>query len=67
VRFGVSYDILQSGWRFVEKGSVSFVYDHILFEYEDFRDLTQLNGVPGTEPLYEFSADVVQIFVSFWL
>jgi hypothetical protein len=22
---------------------------------------------PGSEPLYEFDADVIQIFVSFWL
>ena len=67
LRLGVSYDIMEGGWRFVERGSVSFVYDHILFDYEDFRDLTQANGVAGTEPLYSFNADVVQFFVSFWL
>ena len=66
-RLGVSYDIMEAGWRFVERGSVSFVYDHILFDYEDFRDLTQLTGVPGSEPFYNFDADVVQVFVSFWL
>ena len=68
LRLGVSYDILEGGWRFVERGSVSFVYDHILFDYKDFRDLRITSGiVPGAEPLYEFEADVVQIFVSFWL
>ena len=66
-RIGISFDIMESGWRFVERGSVNFVYDHILFDYEDFRDLTQSNGVAGTEPFYEFDADVLQIFVSFWL
>jgi Protein of unknown function (DUF3570) len=68
LRLGVSYDILPGGWRFIERGSVNFVWDHILFNYKDFRDLRQTSGVgPGGEPLYEFDADVVQIFISFWL
>lgn len=67
LRLGVSYDILPGGWRFIERGSVNFVWDHILFDYKDFRDLRQSGATPGTEPLYEFDADVIQIFVSFWL
>jgi hypothetical protein len=66
-RLGVSYEILEGGWKFVERGSVSFFYDHIFFDYEDFRDLTQSTGVAGAEPFYNFNADVVQLFVSFWL
>jgi hypothetical protein len=67
LRIGVSYDIMEGGWRFLERGTVNFVYDHITFDYDDFRDLTQNSGVPGAEPLYGFDADVLQIFVSFWL
>lgn len=67
LRLGMTYDILRGGWNFVEKGSVSFVYDHIEFRYDDFRDLTQSGGVAGQEPLYNFGADVIQVFVSFWL
>jgi len=70
LRLGVSYDILENGWRFIEKGSVSFFYDHMLFDYQDFRDLrpgVATGFAPGTEPLYEFDADVIQVFVSFWL
>ncbi len=66
VRVGASYDIVRGGWRFVDRGSVSVVYDHILFEYEDFRDLRVTGGVAGQEPLYDFAANVFQIFVSFW-
>jgi hypothetical protein len=67
LRLGVSYDILEGGWHFVERGTVNFVYDHILFDYQNFRDLRQTSGLtPGTEPLYDFDADVIQIFVSFW-
>lgn len=67
IRLGVSYDILEGGWRFVERGTVNFVYDHILFDYQNFRDLRETSGLtPGTEPMYDFNADVIQIFVSFW-
>ena len=66
-RLGVSYDILEGGWRFVEKGTVNFVLDHIMFDYADFRDLTQAAPLAGDEPLYRFDANVIQVFVSFWL
>ena len=70
LRIGVSYDILESGWRFIERGSVSLVYDRMSFDYQDFRDLRPgiaTGFAPGTEPLYGFDADVIQLFVSFWL
>ncbi len=66
LHFGASYDIMRSGWRFLERGSVSFSYDLIQFDYEDFRDLTQSNGLAGEEPLFGFDANVIQLFVSFW-
>jgi Protein of unknown function (DUF3570) len=67
LRLGASYDIVRGGWRFVERGTVSVIYDHILFDYEDFRDLSGTpSGVPGSEPLYGFEANVFQVFVSFW-
>jgi len=64
-RLGVSYEFARSGWRWVKKGSLNAVVDHIVFDYADFRDITQ-GGAPGTEPLYNFSADVLQLFVSIW-
>jgi len=68
LRLGISYDILDGGWKFIERGTVNFVYDHILFDYENFRDLRQTTGLaPGAEPFYDFDADVIQIFISFWL
>jgi hypothetical protein len=67
LRLGMTYDILRGGWKFVERGTVSVFYDRIEFEYDDFRDLTQAAPLPGQEPLYNFGADVLQVFVSFWL
>jgi hypothetical protein len=66
VRLGASYDIVRGGWKFVERGTVNVILDHMLFEYEDFRDLRVSGAVPGSEPLYSFDANVLQVFVSFW-
>lgn len=73
-RIGATYEFAQSGWRFVKKGSLNLFYDRIEFTYDDFRDarFSQLpsdnpNFRPaGSEPLYEFGANVVQAFVSIW-
>jgi hypothetical protein len=66
LRIGVSYDIVRGGWKFIDRGTVSLMYDRIHFDYEDFRDLTVVGVAPGDEPLYSFDANVIQMFVSFW-
>lgn len=68
-RIGVTYDVFENGQRFFDKGSVSLFYDRMAFEYLDFRDLRSevaAGFTPGTEPLYDFEADVVQVFFSLW-
>jgi hypothetical protein len=52
--------------RFVKKGTLNVRWDHIWFDYEDFRDIRVTGVVPGTEPLYSFDADVIQLFASIW-
>jgi len=66
IRLGASYDIVRGGWKFVERGTVNVIYDHLMFDYDDFRDLTTSGALPGQEPLYSFDANVFQVFVSFW-
>jgi Protein of unknown function (DUF3570) len=46
------------------KGTVSAFYDRLMFSYDDFRDLRPDGLVPGTEPFYDFDADVIQLFLS---
>jgi hypothetical protein len=74
IRLGASYEFVPSGWRFVKKGSLNLFYDRIEFKYDDFRD-ARFSRLPtddpnfrpaGTEPLYEFGANVIQAFVSIW-
>jgi len=64
--FSLSYDFVQNGWRWMDRGSINLSYDHIWFNYHDFRDLRDSGAPAGDEPLYKFGADVAQLFVSIW-
>ncbi len=53
---------------------MNLFYDRIEFKYDDFRDARVSKLLPtdpgyapaGSEPLYEFGANVIQMFVSIW-
>ncbi|TPW09203.1 MAG: hypothetical protein FD130_2616, partial [Halothiobacillaceae bacterium] len=62
---GVSYTFV-SPLKLVEKGSLNFSYHHLLFNYDDFRDLRDSSAPTGHEPLYQFSANVFQFYLSLW-
>ncbi len=50
-----------------EQFKLNLFVDHFEFEYDDFRDAVtgrDNNMAAGTEPLYEFSADVLRFFLS---
>jgi hypothetical protein len=74
IHLGASYEFARNGWSFVKKGSLNLFLDHMIFNYDDFRDariVTDEDGnpipvVPGSEPLYKFNANVIQFFVSIW-
>ena len=73
VRLGATYEFMRNGTGFIKKGSASFFYDRIEFDYDDFRDArysmdaSAENFTPaGTEPLYTFGANVIQAFISVW-
>ncbi len=62
----VSYDFIENGKKYVDRGSINLSYDHILFDYDNFRDLRNSGSAAGTEPLYDFTSDVIQVFLSIW-
>jgi len=66
--FGASYEFIknESGNGAIDKASINFKFDHIVFNYTDFRDATQTSFDAGTEPLYTFDANVMQLFLSVW-
>ncbi len=65
----MSYEFAKSGWSFIDKASINLAYDYMQFEYEDFRDARASRddpGLVGNEPTYQFSANVLQLFLSIW-
>ena len=64
-RLQASYAFLQDGWGFVDRGSVNLIFDQLLIDYDNFRDLTT-GALVGEEPAYRLDASVYQVFVSFW-
>ena len=62
---GISYEFAKKKWVYIDKGSLNLYYDHIEFNYDNFRNVTASNNV-GNEPLYKFNADVLRLFLSIW-
>jgi len=66
IGFGISYDVLDKGWGYLDRATLNFRYHHIWFDYDNFSDVR--NGeLPGFgAPSYDFDADVFQLFASIW-
>ena len=66
----VSYEFAKGGgWWFIDKASLNLAYDYMQFHYNDFRDARVSKAdasLVGKEPLYQFSANVLQLFLSVW-
>ena len=65
VRFSVAYEFLSDGMGFLDKGTVNFSLDHLMIDYEEFRDIST-GAALGDEPFYHLDANVLQLFVSLW-
>jgi hypothetical protein len=65
VRFSVAYEFLSDGMGFLDKGTVNFSLDHLMIDYEEFRDIST-GAALGDEPFYHLDANVLQLFVSIW-
>ena len=63
IGFGGSYKKLLKEWESFDRYTINLSIDHMIFDYEDFRDL-RVAEVPGTEPLYSFEANVVRLYFS---
>jgi hypothetical protein len=62
---GATWQLPTLRWGGLERSTVNLFYDYALYDYADFRDILK-GGEPGTEPLYNFNADVIRLFVSAW-
>jgi hypothetical protein len=62
---GASWEFKVQRLPWLQKGSVSARFDHMIVRYDDFRDITR-GPSAGAEPLYELEANVLQVFFSAW-
>jgi hypothetical protein len=63
----VTWAFLPDGWKVFKRGTATLDVSRIRFNYSDFRDIRDFgvpSYTPGNEPLYQFNAVVIQIFVS---
>jgi hypothetical protein len=65
LKLSATYEFLDDGWSFLDRGSVTAAVDLLSVEYDEFRDIRGSEPV-GTEPLYQLDAYVFQLFFSFW-
>jgi hypothetical protein len=63
---GATYEFPGGRPRWVQKGTVNLNFDYIWFDYDNFRDARVTGVTPGSEPLYSFTANVIQLFFSIW-
>jgi len=72
IGLGVTYK-MPWGLPGIEKSTANFYWDHMQFDYDDFRDYNGFTYnkttniyLAGKEPLYSFDADVIRFYLSFW-
>ncbi len=65
VGFSLTYEYQFSQTSWITKATFNYELDHLRFQYDDFRNVLA-EGPVGEEPLFEFSANVTRLFVSFW-
>ena len=66
IGFGATYEFGNKSWRFIDKGSVNFMYNRYQIDYDNFRNELAKGYAVGEEPLYSQTADVMRFFVSLW-
>ncbi len=66
IGLGAAYEFNQEDLGVFDKGSLNFYYNYFIFDYADFRDATQTSYPVGQEPLYNFSASVIRLYLSLW-
>ena len=62
---GITWAFPLGGANFLDTGTLNLYWDFMQFDYKDFRNVLE-GGPVGQEPLYQFNANVVRLFVSLW-
>jgi hypothetical protein len=65
VGFGASWKFRPHWPSWIEKGTLNLNYDRMHIAYGDFHNFT-VGGPTAGVPLYSYSANITQFFISFW-
>jgi hypothetical protein len=65
VKFAVAYELFSNGYGFMDKGTLNVSYGYLQIDYDEFRNVVT-GAALGNEPLYELTANIFQVFFSFW-
>ncbi len=65
IGINLEYKINTDRLSWLKKGQVAGSYRYMMFNYDNFRNLSQI-GTAGQEPLYSFNASVLQLYFSIW-
>lgn len=64
-QYGISISYtFKSSNDFFNNSTLNFSWDHMIFDYDNFRDSSNDNFAVGEEPLYSLEADVFRLFYS---
>jgi hypothetical protein len=63
---GASYEFHPTWPRFIERGTVNLDVQRLQIDYQDFHNNLIPSPIPGDEPLYSITANVMQFFISVW-
>jgi hypothetical protein len=61
--FSVTYEFQFSQSNWLKKSTINLDFDHVQFEYDNFRDVLA-DALVGEEPFYQFSANITRFYVS---
>ena len=62
-----SYQFLQNSWWIIDKGSLNFSYERIVFNFDNFSSFSkQTEDLANYGKPFQYDANVVQFFVSVW-
>lgn len=64
IGIGASYRFASWSWWPAAKPELNLEWDHIRFNYNNFRNVTVADAEAGTEPLYRLTANVYRAFFS---
>lgn len=66
IGLGATYTLPKNWLSLFEKSTVNLYWDHFQFDYNNFRNVLADNTPVGEEPLYDFDANVLRLYFSFW-